>query len=258
MRAVISALLAVATLAAGTVAAATTTHHPLPKKLPLADARECGQGPVRSRPLWLRAADGIVLAGAVYGRGSRGVVLAPESGGSHCGWLGFVRPLVAAGYHVLAYDLRGRGQSPSLGRDDPVRYDLDVVGAVRELRRLGARTVVAGGASLGGASVLAAGPELTRIATGIMDFSGEPELANADAALPHLTLPLLVVGSRTDAYADAKTSRHVIAAAGSKDKQLLLLPGGAHGWDLVEGDPNAPHARSVVLRWLARHDRGTS
>jgi hypothetical protein len=37
------------------------------------------------------------------------------------------------------------------------------VGAVRELHRLGTTHVVAVGASLGGAAVLAAGPELTRI-----------------------------------------------------------------------------------------------
>jgi dienelactone hydrolase len=127
---------------------------------------------------------------------------------------------------------------------------------VRELRRLGARAVVAGGASLGGASVLAAGPKLTQIAAGIIDFSGEPDLANAAAALPRITLPLLVVGSHTDPYADAQTSRRVIATVASKDKQLLLLlPGGGHGWDLVQNDPNAAHARAVVLRWLAAHDR---
>jgi len=250
-----SILLATTALGTAAVAAAGTARHPLPKKPPLTDTQECGHGRVRSRPLWFRAADGVALAGAIYGSGPRGVVLAPESSGSHCGWLSFAGRLARAGYHVLAYDLRGLGQSPSLGRNDTVRYDLDVVGAVRELHRLGARTVVAGGASLGGASVLAAGPALTRLATGIVDFSGEPALAGADTALPHLTLPLLVVGSRTDPYADAATSRQVIAAAGSKDKQLLLLPGGAHGWDLVGDDPSAPHARAVVLRWLARHDR---
>jgi esterase/lipase len=152
--------------------------------------------------------------------------------------------------------MRGRAESPALDpKKWPIRYDPDVVGAVRELRRLGARTVVAGGASLGGASVLAAGPKLTQIATGIMDFSGEPDLANAAAALPHITVPILVVGSRTDPYADALTSRRVMATVASKDKQLLLLPGSGHGWDLVQNDPNAAHARSVVLRWLAAHDR---
>jgi alpha-beta hydrolase superfamily lysophospholipase len=237
--------------------AAVTAADPLPSKPP-ADAKQCalGSGGLRSRPLWFRAADGIVLAGAAYGSGPRGVVLAPESGGSHCGWLPFIKRLVGAGYHVLAYDLRGRGESPALDpKKWPIRYDPDVVGAVRKLRLLGARSVVAGGASLGGASVLAAGPKLTQIAEGIMDFSGEPDLANAAAALPHITLPLLVIGSRTDPYADAQTSRRVMATVASKDKQLLLLPGAGHGWDLVQNDANAAQARTVVLRWIAAHDR---
>src|SRR5439155_12143965 len=119
------------------------------------------------------------------------------------------RPSLAA---VLVPDMGGRGESPAIdAKKWPIRYDPDVVGAGRELRRLGARTIVAGGASLGGASVLAAGPKLTQIAAAIIDFSGEPDLANAAAALPHITLPLLVVGSRTDPYADAQTSRRVMA-----------------------------------------------
>ena len=251
---VLLALVAAIAVTAGTAAEG------LPAKPPPVDAKQCALGSLglRARPFWFRAADGIVLAGAVYGRGPRGVVLAPESGGSHCGWLPFIKRLVGAGYHVLAYDLRGRGESPALDpKKWPIRYDPDVVGAVRELRRLGARTVVAGGASLGGASVLAAGPKLTQIAEGVIDFSGEPDLANAAAALPHITLPLLVVGSRTDPYADAQTSRRVMATVASRDKQLLLLPGGEHGWDLVQNDSNAAHARAVVLRWLAAHDRGT-
>ena len=182
----------------------------------------------------------------------------PDSGASTTplGPLPFIKSLVGAGYHVLAYDLRGRGESLALDpKAWPIHYERDPVGAVRKLRALGARTVVVGGASLGGASVLAAGPKLTQIAEGIMDFSGEPDLANAAAVLPRITLPLLVIGSRTDVYADAQTSRRVMAAVASKDKQLLLLRGGGHGWDLVQDDANAAHARTVVLRWLAAHDR---
>jgi hypothetical protein len=45
----------------------------------------------------------------------------------------------------------------------------------------------------------------------------------------------------------------VMGTVASKDKQLLLLPGGGHGWDLVQNDPSAARARTVVLRWLAAH-----
>ena len=235
---------------AGTAVAASS---PLPKKPPHTDTAECGVGVVHSRALWFRAADGVVLAAAEYGKGARGVVLAPESGGSHCGWLPFAKVLAARGYHVLAYDLRALGQSPNLTRTQIVRYDADVVGAAQKLHALGAKKVVVAGASLGGASVLAAGPELNRLASGIVDFSGEPSLANADVAVPKITLPILVVGSKNDSYAPASTSNWIMSHVGSTDKQLLLEPGGAHGWDIVQVTPYAAKARATVLAWLARH-----
>lgn len=235
---------------AGTAVAASS---PLPRKPPHPDTVECGAGVVHSRALWFHAADGVVLAAAEYGKGARGVVLAPESGGSHCGWLPFAKVLAARGYHVLAYDLRERGQSPSLTRNQLIHYDADVVGAAQKLHALGASKVVVAGASLGGASVLAAGPELNKLASGIVDFSGEPSLASADEAVPKITLPILVVGSKNDYYAPAATSHWVMAHTGSEDKQLLLEPGAAHGWDIVQVTPYSAKARATVLAWLARH-----
>ncbi|HKU59423.1 MAG TPA: hypothetical protein VJP39_07445, partial [Gaiellaceae bacterium] len=142
---------------------------------------------------------------------------------------------------------------PNLTRTQVVRYDADVVGAAQKLHALGARKVVVAGASLGGASVLAAGPELNRLASGIADFSGEPSLANADVAVPKITLPILVVGSKNDSYAPESTSDWIMANVGSTDKQLLLEPGSAHGWDIVQITPYAAKARATVLAWLARH-----
>lgn len=245
-----SLLLALGSLA---VCSASAQSSPLPRKPPQSDRAVCGHGPVRSRPLWFRATDGTVLAGAVYGSGRRGVVLAPESTGSHCGWLSFAGTLAAAGYRVLAYDERGLGQSPPLGRDATARYDHDVVGAVRELHRLGATRVVAAGASLGGAALLRAGPELTGLVRGLVDFSGESYLAGAENVLPQIRLPLLVVGGRTDPLADAQASRQVLDEVASKDRQILLYPGAWHGWDLVETAPTAPRARTAILAWLGRH-----
>jgi len=250
-------VLAVAFAAVAAQARAAAAVPPLPTKPPHGDAAVCFVRGVSSRPLWFRATDGRVLAGAVYGKGARGVVLAPQSGGSHCGWLSFARRLAKAGYHVLAFDLRGRGQSPWPGAASVDRKDLDVVGAVRALRRLGARSVVAAGASLGGAAVLAAGPALGGIASGLISFSGEPDLGPAPAGarpfLPQIRLPLLVVAGRDDPYANAQTSQEVIDAAGSADKTLLVYPGDWHGWALVGSAPTAADCCAAVIRWLAAH-----
>jgi pimeloyl-ACP methyl ester carboxylesterase len=226
---------------------------PLPQHPPKGDANICANKTVTSRALWFHASDGVVLAGAEYGSGAKGVVLAPESRGSHCSWLPFARVLAAHGYHVFAFDLRGLGQSPAFSTRTALRYDFDLIGAVRELHTLGAKHVVAAGASLGGASVLAAGPALAKLASGLVDFSGEPSLLNGFAAVPKITLPILVVGSKSDAYAPTQTSRWVMSHVGSADKQLLLEPGQEHGWDIVQAAPYAAKARATVLAWLAHH-----
>lgn len=213
----------------------------------------CAGGSARSHTLWFRASDGAVLAGTEYGKGSRGVVLAPESSGSHCGWLPFARFLAAHGYHVLAFDLRGISQSRPFDSRNGVHYDFDVIGAVRELHALGARKVVAAGASIGGAAVLAAGPKLTTLASGLVDFSGETALQNAFAAVPQITLPILVVGTKGDPYAPAETSNWILSHVQSTDKKLLLEPDYRHGWDIVQNAPYAATARATVLAWLAQH-----
>lgn len=236
--------------------AAVASAGQIPTQPPKGDTAMCAQGKVRSHALWFRASDGVVLAGAEYGKGSRGVVLAPESSGSHCGWLTFARFLAAHGYHVLAFDLRALGQSLAFNTRTGIRYDFDVIGAVRELHALGAKEVVAAGASVGGAAVLAAGPALTKTASGLLDFSGETALQNAFAEVPQITLPILVVGTKSDPYAPTETSNWILSHVKSSDKQLLLEPDYRHGWDIVQGTPPAAYqakARATILTWLAHH-----
>ena len=107
-----------------------------------------------------RAADRVRLIGVMVGRGPRGVVLAHQGGGAPpnlCSWMPYARQLARAGFRVLAFDHRNSGSSARVGSPTRAwRVDLDVRGAVAELRRRGATSVVLGGASLGGTAVLAA------------------------------------------------------------------------------------------------------
>jgi phosphohistidine phosphatase SixA/dienelactone hydrolase len=104
-----------------------------------------------SRRVLLTPPDGGSIQGDLYyGEGSRGVVLAHGGRFDKESWIPQAQALAAAGFRVLAIDLRGYGQSTGPGpRDDPPRYN-DVLAAVRYLRGAGARSVAVVGASLGG------------------------------------------------------------------------------------------------------------
>jgi len=77
-------------------------------------------------------------------------VLAPGGRFNKESWGKQARVLAGAGFRVLAIDFRGRGQSRggARTRDDGVR--LDVLAAIRYLRKTGAKTVPVVGASFGG------------------------------------------------------------------------------------------------------------
>jgi len=102
----------------------------------------------------IRTPDGATIAADLYGAGVRGVVLAHGGRFSKADWAPQANIFAAHGFHVLAFDFRGFGESPapppSLQGDAALRFD--VLGAVRYLHSHGARTVAVVGASFGGAA----------------------------------------------------------------------------------------------------------
>jgi len=94
---------------------------------------------------------GGVVHADLYGRGERGVVLAHGGQFNKESWVTQAKALAQAGFRVLAFDFRGRGQSkggPQATSHDDVRFD--VLAAVRYLRETGADTVSVVGGSFGG------------------------------------------------------------------------------------------------------------
>jgi len=101
------------------------------------------------------------------------------------------------------------------------------------------------------------GPSLS--VDGIVSLSREVELPNAHlnglAAAPRLRTPLLVVGSRNDAYLPVADALKLLRRVGSKDKRTIFFPGSWHGGDIVEAAPYAVRARALILAWIRSHDR---
>jgi len=99
-------------------------------------------------------ADGIELVGDVRGEGTAGVLLAHMYPADRTSWSEFAELLAQEGFHVLAMDFRGHGDSG--GTRDTSQTWQDVLAGVDELRRRGAVRVVVIGASMGGTAALVA------------------------------------------------------------------------------------------------------
>ena len=96
--------------------------------------------------------DGGEVYADVYGGGDRGIVLAHGGPFNKESWEKQARTLAAGGFQVLALDFRGYGKSRGPGQSDPMSapLQLDVLAAVRYLRKGGAKSVSVVGGSMGG------------------------------------------------------------------------------------------------------------
>jgi pimeloyl-ACP methyl ester carboxylesterase len=261
-----TAVVLIALVGVGGIAAvsaeATEGAPPPPRTL----SKLCGMQFVQGTVVRFPASDGAQLVGAVAGKGRVGVLLASGSNTGICDWVlqesGTINAIVAAGAQVLLFDFRGTGFSPEHPGAASAARDRDVVGAASELRRRGARRVVLVGASSGGIVVLAAATKVKPAAAGIItlsatggehgELSTEPAEGDLDgkAAATALRLPLLLVVANADSYAFAPT-KTLFAAAGSADKQLLVVPGPTHAF--FDDDPSAGKIRSRMLAFIRAH-----
>jgi dienelactone hydrolase len=158
----------------------------------------------------------------LIGRGTRGVVLAPQSGGDICQWLPYAEEL-ATRYRVALFDWK-----------EP-QAELPVL-AVAALRHAGVRKVVLGGASLGGALAMSEAHRVRPRLAGVLSFSGELAL-RGDPVVPDFDGrsgikkwrgPLLALGSTHDSYFDSGDARE-LRVLHPGPETVVMLPGYAHG-----------------------------
>jgi fermentation-respiration switch protein FrsA (DUF1100 family) len=188
--------------------------------------------------------------------------------------------LLGAGFDVIAFDLRGEGESGAEPITFGAREQWDVLGAVREARFLGARSVGVIGFSLGGdAAILAAarspeidavvaesafatftetiGHELERmylvprpLATyallGFHVVSGvDPEGIAPERAISAIApRPVLLIHGTADETVPPVNGERLLAAAGDTPAELWLVPGAGHAAGYV-ADPDE-YGRRVV------------
>jgi pimeloyl-ACP methyl ester carboxylesterase len=222
-------------LATGAVAACRGEEKPA-STLPEVSAACLTVDEIRAGVVTFRNAGGDQLEGFQIGTGPTGVVLAHMSDGDLCQWHEYAKSLSKQGYRVLAFSFGG-----------PI--DQDVVAAVQQVRSAGARKVFLIGASMGGTASLAAAAVAAPPVDGVISLSAPIAYRGADAlaAMPKLTMPLLIVaGDQDGAFAENARELHA-AATGVTDKELMVVfATSLHGTELVSGEVQA--AMEAFLR----------
>ena len=196
--------------------------------------------------------DGGLVYADVYGKGSRGVVLAHGGRFNKESWEKQARTLAAAGFRVLAIDFRGYGQSRGPDQSQPVDAPLhfDVLAAVRYLRQNGAKTVSVIGGSMGGgaaadASIVAEPGEIDRLVLLGSTGGSEPR---------RLKGRKLFIVSRDDLGPRDEPRLPGIRADYAKapePKELIILDGSAHAQFIFQTEQGERLMREI-LRFLSK------
>jgi hypothetical protein len=176
---------------------------------------------------------GIIL----LGHGAGGVVLGPQDDGDICQWLPFAEVL-AARYRVALFDWADP-------RDDVPRL------AAAALRRAGARRIVLGGASFGGATAMSVAHAVAPAPVGVVSLGGELSLPGHDfrPGIRRWHGPLLEVSSEDDHFFDSADAARLRDLHPGPER-IVMLPGSAHGVDLLDGR-HARRVRAAIERFLA-------
>jgi pimeloyl-ACP methyl ester carboxylesterase len=195
--------------------------------------------------------DGGLVFADLYGTGDCAVVLAHGGRFNKVSWEKQARILAAANFRVLAIDFRGYGKSTGPGQADPLGapLHLDVLAAVRYLRKAGAKSVSVVGGSMGGsaagdASIASQPGEIDRIV-----MLGAAPNGPADK----LKSATLFVVARDDADGDHELRLPGIRAQYEKapePKELIVLDGSAHAQYLFQTDQGDRVMREI-LRFLS-------
>jgi pimeloyl-ACP methyl ester carboxylesterase len=207
--------------------------------------------PVAKERVSFPTQDGGIVYADLYGKGERGVVLAHGGRFNKESWEKQAVILVNAGFRVLAIDFRGYGQSRGPGDSAPMDapLHLDVLAAVRYLRKSGVKSVSVVGGSMGGgaaadASIEANPGEIDCVVLLAGYGSGPPEKLKGRK---------LFIVARDDTEGEGVLRLPKIREYYEKapaPKQLLVLDGSAHAQFLFDTG-QAERVMNEILRFLS-------
>jgi len=197
--------------------------------------------------------DGTVLRGVEFGTSGTGVVLAHQNRGSVCEWLPFATKLADKGYHVLAFDFGGEGDSdkhpggPSIGGD--------VLSAAKWLRTRGATDLVLMGASKGGTASMAATTKLDPKPKAVVTLSAPASFDSADAlsVASTVTFPVLYIAGELDTPFNGDAKDLYDATPPTVDRRLLVVPTATEHATALFGSSAADTVTKAIDDFLAKN-----
>ncbi len=222
--------------------------HPNLSPLPTAPPSPTATLIVPAQPVSFPTADGVVLAGMLYGAGTHAVILSNEGNNASAPWRPVAQQLAFHGYLVLSYAYRPSGAT----FDGLALHALtDLRAAIAFLRARPITELILIGASLGALVSLKAAT--TARCDGLVAISspiGYQDVQLSDDELHHLVVPKLFVTSENN-QPFAGDTLHMFAVS-SPPKDQRVYPGDAHGTSLFAGSTGAD-LLSALLEFVQRY-----
>jgi len=209
--------------------------------------------PIPTETVSFTTADGIELAGTLFGDGDTAVILAHQGtpGADQRSWQSFANLLSEYGYSALTFDFRGVGQS-----EGTLQYGnlaKDVSAAEQFLEKRGYQKIICVGASMGGTACIRAARDhafdgLVILASTMTAGSGANSLQLTSDDLEDLTQPKLFISAEKDFAPVVNDTKRMYELA-PNPKNLLFLPGVQHGTNLFNTDSGG-ELSTAMLRFI--------
>lgn len=202
-------------------------------------------------PFTANAADGVVLHGNDWGKGTKAVLLVHEKGKSSLDWSYFAERLSQKGFYVAAIDLRGHGTSTlpaPLTEADYPKMSQDVAAGLAFLRAKGAKDIVIIGAGIGANVSLYAASEAPDVKTVVLMSPGLnlTGVAIAPAAEKYGTRPMLIAVGADDTYG-LRTATW-LEERGQGSRVVEFVGAGGQGVKLLNKDPDL---EGTLIAWIS-------
>lgn len=187
--------------------------------------------PAPSERVTFETADGVALVGDLWpADGSSVVVFAHMRGANRTAWAPAVERVLERRFAALSFDFRGHGESGDR-EADLGKIDLDLEAAVAFARSRGYARVFVVGASMGGTAALALAAREDLAGVAVLSSPASFEGIDAAAAVGSVQEPALFVAANGDQPYRREVEELHAAAPG--EKRLVLVPGNAHGTNLL-------------------------